>query len=73
MDFEFTPENKQIRELARDFAQTELKPVVMKYDESQEFPFEIMHKLGELGFMGVTIPEKYAGSGLSYVDYCSIV
>ncbi|MCL5267986.1 MAG: acyl-CoA dehydrogenase family protein [Bacteroidetes bacterium] len=73
MDFELTPENKQIRELARDFAQTEIKPVVMKYDESQEFPLEIMHKLGELGFMGVTISEKYGGSGLSYVDYCSIV
>ncbi len=73
MDFEFTPENKQVRELARDCAQTELKPVVMKYDESQEFPLEIMHKLGELGFMGVTIPEKYAGAGLSYVDYCIIV
>ncbi len=73
MDFELTPENKQVRELARDFAQTEIKPVVMKYDESQEFPFEIMNKLGDLGFMGVTFPEKYGGSGLSYVDYCSIV
>lgn len=73
MEFELTPENKQVRELARDFAQTEIKPVIMKYDEIQEFPFEIMHKLGDLGFMGVTFPEKYGGAGLSYVDYCSIV
>jgi alkylation response protein AidB-like acyl-CoA dehydrogenase len=73
MDFELTPENKQIRELARSFGQTEIKPVVMKYDETQEFPFEIMRKLGALGFMGVTIPEKYGGAGLTYVDYCSII
>ncbi len=73
MDFELSPENKQVKELARDFAKKEMKPVVMKYDESQEFPMEIMRKLGDLGFMGVTFPEKYGGAGLSYVDYCSIV
>ncbi len=73
MDFKLTPENEQVRELARSFAQTEIKPVVMKYDEAQEFPFEVIRKLGELGFMGVTFPEKYGGAGLTYVDYCSIV
>lgn len=73
MDFNLTQENVQVRELARNFARTEIKPVVMKYDEAQEFPLELMHKLGDLGFLGVTIPEKYGGAGLSYVDYCSIV
>ena len=73
MDFNLTQENVQVRELARNFARTEIKPVVMKYDEAQEFPLELMHKLGDLGFLGVTIPEKYGGGGLSYVDYCSIV
>lgn len=73
MDITLTAENEQVRELARNFAQTEIKPFVMKYDETQEFPFDIMRKLGELGFMGVTASEKYGGAGLSYVDYCSII
>ena len=73
MDFTLTSENEQIRELAHNFAQIEMQPVVMKYDESQEFPMDMMRRLGELGFMGVTIHEKYGGAGLSYVDYCSII
>ncbi|MFZ1082728.1 MAG: acyl-CoA dehydrogenase family protein [Candidatus Kryptoniota bacterium] len=73
MELKLSAENEQVRRLARDFAQAEIKPLVMKYDEAQEFPFEIMHRIGELGFMGVTIPEKYGGAGLSYVDYCSII
>jgi len=73
MDFQLTPENEQVRRLAREFAETEIKPLVMKYDELQEFPFEIMRKLGDLGFMGVTFPEEYGGAGLSYVDYCNVV
>ncbi len=73
MEFKLTKENEQVRDLARNFAQAEMKPVVMKYDESQEFPMDLMHRLGDLGFMGVTIPEKYGGAGLSYVDYCAII
>jgi len=73
MDFRLNQENEQIRDLARDFAANEIKPLVMKYDESQEFPIEIMRKLGEIGFLGVTIPERYGGAGLSYVDYCTII
>ncbi len=73
MDYTLTAENRQVRELAREFAEMEMRPVVMKYDEAQAFPFEIMKKLGDLGFMGVTFPEKYGGAGLSYVDYCSVV
>jgi hypothetical protein len=73
MDFNLTQENVQVRELARNFAQTEIKPVVMKFDEAQEFPLELMRKLGSLGFLGVTVPEMYGGAALSYVDYCSIV
>lgn len=73
MDFTLTMENQQVRDLARDFARTEIQPSVMKYDEAQEFPMDLMHKLGDLGFMGVTIPERYGGAGLGYVDYCSII
>ncbi|MGC8653249.1 MAG: acyl-CoA dehydrogenase family protein [Candidatus Kryptoniota bacterium] len=73
MDLSFSDENNQIRNLARDFAENEIKPVVMKYDESQEFPFELFRKMGELSFMGVTVDPKYGGAGLSYVDYCIII
>ncbi len=73
MDFKLSVENEQVRELARNFARTEIAPSVMKFDEAQEFPMELMRKMGELGFMGVTVPENYGGAGLSYLDYCSIV
>ena len=73
MDLSFSQENNQIRNLAREFAENEIRPVVMKYDESQEFPFELFRKMGELGFMGVTVDSKYGGAGLSYVDYCIII
>ncbi len=73
MEFILTQENEQVRQLAREFAETEIKPLVMKYDESQDFPFEIIKKLGELGFMGVIFPEEFEGAGLSFIDYCIIV
>jgi len=73
MNFRLTQENEQVRQLAREFAETEIKPAVMKYDETQEFPFDTMKRLGELGFMGVTFPEEYGGAGLTYVDYCIVV
>ncbi|HUI31720.1 MAG TPA: acyl-CoA dehydrogenase family protein [Candidatus Acidoferrales bacterium] len=73
MDFKLAPENQQVRQLAREFAETEIKPVVMKYDETQEFPLGIIKKLGDLGFMGVTFPEEYGGAGLSYLGYCTVI
>ena len=73
MDYRPTPENGEVRRLALDFARTEILPHVMKYDESQEFPFDVFRKLGPLGFMGVTIPENYGGTGLKFVDYCAII
>ncbi len=71
--FEMTESMRMVQETARAFAEKEIKPVVMKYDESQEFPFEIVHKLGDLGFMGVIIPEEYGGSGLGYLEYVTII
>jgi alkylation response protein AidB-like acyl-CoA dehydrogenase len=62
-----------VQELAHGFAEREIKPNVMKYDESQEFPMEIMRKLGELGFMGVTFPEKYGGANLTYLEVVAII
>lgn len=70
---DFTDEQIAIRDTIRDFAENEIKPIIMKYDESQEFPFDILHKLGEMGFMGILVPEKYGGAGLGYIEYAIII
>ncbi|MEW5800352.1 MAG: acyl-CoA dehydrogenase [Bacteroidota bacterium] len=62
-----------IQKMARDFAENEIKPHVMKYDESQEFPKEIFKKMAELGFLGAYYPEEYGGAGLSVLDFTVIV
>jgi acyl-CoA dehydrogenase len=62
-----------IRESARDFAKNYIEPYVMEWDESQTFPVELFRKLGEFGFMGVLVPEKYEGSGLGYQEYITII
>jgi alkylation response protein AidB-like acyl-CoA dehydrogenase len=69
-----TTENLQlIRQSAKDFAETYIRPHVMEWDESQHFPVDVMHKLGEHGFLGVFVPEKYGGSGLGYQEYITII
>jgi alkylation response protein AidB-like acyl-CoA dehydrogenase len=73
MDFYLTETQKQVKQLARDFAEKEIAPFIRKYDEKGEFPFEIMKKLGEIGFLGITFPEEYGGSGLKYLDYVVII
>ena len=72
-EFEFTESMKAVQQVARDFAEKEIRPVVMKYDESQEFPTEIIKKLGELGFMGVIFPETYGGAGFGYLEYVTVI
>ncbi len=62
-----------IRESAKDFAKKEILPNVMKWDEAQHFPVEIFKKMGELGFMGLLVPEAYGGSGLGYSEYITII
>ncbi|MCX6166110.1 MAG: acyl-CoA dehydrogenase family protein [Ignavibacteriae bacterium] len=73
MDFTFTERELEVKKLARDFAEKEIAPFIMKFDESQEFPFEIVNKLGELGFMGIIFPEEYGGSGFSVTEYAIII
>ena len=73
MDFGLTQEHKDIRAVARDFAERELGEKIAPYDERHEFPHEIVRKLGELGFMGVLVPPEYGGAGLDYVSYALIV
>lgn len=73
MDFNLTEQELAVQKLARDFAQNEILPHVMKYDESQEFPMEISKKLGEIGFLGIIFPEEYGGSNFSTMEYAIIV
>jgi len=72
-EFELTDSMKMVQETARNFAEKEIRPTIMKFDESQEFPHEIIRKLGELGFLGVIFPEEYGGAGLSYLEYVTIL
>ena len=62
-----------IAETARDFAEKNIRPHIMEWDESQTFPVELFHQLGEMGFMGIVIPEEYGGSGLGYHEYVAIL
>ncbi len=62
-----------IRQSARDFAETYIRPHVMEWDESQHFPVDLMHNLGAHGFLGVLVPEEYDGSGLGYQEYITII
>ena len=70
MDFSLTDEQVLLRKSVREFAETEMRPHVMEWDEAQHFPKELMPKLAELGLMGIQFPEQYGGAGMSAVDYC---
>jgi hypothetical protein len=73
MEFNLSERDIEVRNLARDFAENEIAPLVMKYDESQEFPFEIINKLGDMGFLGIIFPEEYGGSAFSTLEYALII
>jgi alkylation response protein AidB-like acyl-CoA dehydrogenase len=73
VDFDYTPEQIQLRRAVREFAQAEIAPHVMEWDENQIFPLEVIKKLGQLGYMGSIFPEEYGGAGLGYVEYSIII
>ena len=73
MNFEISENQKIIAESAREFAKQHIEPHIMEWDESQHFPIEVFRKAGEMGFMGILVPEEYGGSGLSYLEYVAIV
>ncbi len=73
MDFRLSDEQQQIRQMVRDFAEAEMRPHVMEWDEKQTFPKDVVKKLGELGMLGIIFPEEYGGAGLSYVDYVNVI
>ncbi|MDQ3712942.1 MAG: acyl-CoA dehydrogenase family protein [Acidobacteriota bacterium] len=73
MNFELTEEQQQIKSSVREFAESEILPNVMEWDETQHFPIELRPKLAELGLLGVIFPEEYGGAGLGYVEYATII
>lgn len=73
MDFSTNELTAQIAESAKNFAQQYIKPHLMEWDESQEFPVHIFKELGKLGMMGVLVPEKYGGTGLGYFEYSTVI
>ncbi len=73
MDFELTTEQALARRTAREFAEAEIAPVIARYDETEEFPAELVAKLGPLGFLGALVPPDYGGAGLDYVAYALVV
>ena len=73
MNFELSEEQLQIKYSIREFAESEIKPHVMEWDEAQHFPDELRPKLAELGLMGILFPEEYGGAGMGYVEYATII
>jgi len=73
MDFETSDITLQVAQLARDFAAKHIAPHVMEWDEAQEFPIEVFRQMGQLGLMGVLVPEEYGGAGLSYKEYVTAI
>src|SRR6202453_2551567 len=73
MDFEYTPEQIALRKAVREFAEGEIAPHVMEWDEAQTFPLDVVRKLGQLGYMGAIFPEEFGGAGLGYIEYSIII
>lgn len=70
MDFQFTEEQKMLRGLVKEFADSEIRPLAKKIDEDEEIPKELIKKIAEVGFLGTAFPEKYGGSGFGEIGYC---
>lgn len=73
MDFSYTENQQMIADMVRDYAAKNIKPRLMEWDESQEFPVQVFKELGELGLMGVLIPTEYGGSGFGYHEYITAI
>jgi len=72
-NFSETETQQSVKQMVRDFAEKHIRPNVMEWDESQHFPVELFKQLGELGVMGVLVPEEYGGSGLGYQEYIDVI
>ncbi len=71
--FAQTENQKMIADMVREFGDKHIRPKMMEWDESQEFPIEVFKKLGELGLMGVLVPQEYGGSGFGYLEYVTAI
>ena len=69
MDFDLTDEQKMLKKTVRDFAEKEIKPTRAEFDEKEEYPIEILRRLGEMGIMGMAVPPEYGGSGADVISY----
>jgi alkylation response protein AidB-like acyl-CoA dehydrogenase len=70
MDFRLSDDQEILRRTVREFAEAEIRPHVMEWDEAQQFPMDLLSKLAELGLTGIQFPEEYGGAAMSAVDYC---
>ena len=73
MNFEISDTRKAIAHSIQGFAKKHIRPFMMDWDEKQTFPEDLFHKLGEMGYMGVLVPEKYGGSGMDYHEYITVI
>jgi alkylation response protein AidB-like acyl-CoA dehydrogenase len=73
VDFSLTDEQQQLRRTVREFAEGEIAPHVMEWDEASRFPSELLPKLAEMGLLGVVFPDKYGGAGLGYIEYAIVI
>ncbi|MEM9687054.1 MAG: acyl-CoA dehydrogenase family protein, partial [Bacteroidota bacterium] len=73
MNFDYSETQRIIAESAREFSEKYIKPYVMEWDETQKFPVKVFKSAGEMGFMGILVPEIYGGSGLGYHEYIAII
>ena len=73
MNFDLSENELMIQQMVKDFAEKEIRPNIMKWDESQEFPVDLFKKAGELGLMGVLVPAEYGGSGFGYNEYIMVI
>src|ERR1700685_95640 len=73
IDFSTSETQLMIADTLRKFCKEYIQPHIMEWDESQKFPVEVFKKLGELGFMGVLVPQEYGGAGLSYTEYVTAI
>jgi alkylation response protein AidB-like acyl-CoA dehydrogenase len=73
LDFDLTEDQQEIKRLAREFAESEIAPHRLEWDEAQHFPVDLMKKVAQLGFLGVLFPQEYGGAGLGYLEYVTVI